>query len=92
MKFIRYDKYVLCICNIELSLYVFVFFLYRSIVELESYYNYMLMYFFKRYVYILLVYRVRSILVVLDFNENVNRELIMNRDGIIRYVYLYMYV
>lgn len=68
------------------------FFLYRSIAELESYYNYMLMYFFKRYVYILLVYRVRSILVVLDYNENVNRELIMNRDGIIRYVYLYMYV
>lgn len=51
----------------------------------------MLMYSSKRYAYTPPVYRARSILAALDYNENVNREPIMNRDGTIRYVHSYMH-
>lgn len=57
---------------------------FRSTAELESYHNHMLMYSSKRYAYTPPVYRARSILAALDYNENVNREPIMNRDGTIR--------
>lgn len=92
MKFTRHDKHMLCTCNtVELSSYALVFFLHRSTAELESYHNHMLMYSSKRYAYTPPVYRARSILAALDFNENVNREPIMNRDGTIRYVHSYMH-
>ena len=58
---------------------------FRSTAELESFHYHMLMYSSKRFAYTPPVYRARSLLAALDYNENVDREPITNKDGTVRY-------
>ncbi|XP_022339797.1 uncharacterized protein LOC111134747 [Crassostrea virginica] len=57
---------------------------FRSTAELESFHNHLLMYSSKRYAYTPPVYRARCILAALDYNENVDRQPIINKDGTVR--------
>nr|XP_034315406.1 LOW QUALITY PROTEIN: uncharacterized protein LOC105340464 [Crassostrea gigas] len=57
---------------------------FRSTAELESFHNHLLMYSSKRYAYSPPVYRARNLLAALDYNENVDRQPIRNKDGTLR--------
>ncbi|XP_061191774.1 uncharacterized protein LOC133200021 [Saccostrea echinata] len=57
---------------------------FRSTAELESFHNHLLMYSSKRYAYTSPVYRARSILAALDYNVNISRPAIQNKDGTLR--------
>ncbi|XP_056003700.1 uncharacterized protein LOC130046469 [Ostrea edulis] len=59
-------------------------FLIKGKALLESFHNHMLMYSSKRFAYTPPVYRARSLLAVLDYNENVERESLVNKDGTVR--------
>lgn len=69
---------------------MFVFFFFRSTAEIESFHNHMLMYCSKRYAFTPPVYRARNILAALDYNEHVDREPVINKDGTIRYTLVYI--
>lgn len=64
---------------------IFITMSFRSTAELESFHYHMLMYSSKRFTYTPPVYRTRSLLAALDYNENVDREPITNKDGTVRY-------
>lgn len=57
---------------------------FRSTAELESFHNHLLMYSSKRYAYSPPVYRARNLLAALDYNKNVDRQPIRNKDGTLR--------
>lgn len=75
----------LCIYTIYCEKYYKYIFFCRSTAELESFHNHLLMYSSKRYAYSPPVYRARNLLAALDYNENVDRQPIRNKDGTLRY-------
>lgn len=62
-----------------------IFYYFRSTAELENFQNLILMYASKRHSYTPPAYRCRNLLAALDHNGHIDREVMTNKDGSIRY-------